>query len=125
MKYLCLGYHDDQAWAALSEAKRNALLREAADYDAELRSAGHCIEAKALHDAKAAATLRFANGTFSVTDGPFAATRQQLAGVMLLEAKDLNHAIALMAQLPCMRPGGSLEIRPIDETFQLTRETTR
>jgi hypothetical protein len=116
MKYLCLGYHDEQAWTALPAAEREALVRESLAYEDELRTGGHCIRGTGLQSARSAATLRFAQGgKASVTDGPFAETKEQLGGVMLLEANDLNHAIALMSSLPCMRIGGSLEIRPLNE----------
>ena len=115
MKYLCLGYHEDKTWQAMSDNERNALLAESAAYDELLRKKGTYINGKALQGAQTAITLRFENGRVSVTDGPFAETKEQLGGIMVLEARDLNHAIQLMAQLPCMRVGGSLEIRPINE----------
>ena len=115
MKYLCLGYHDQQTWDAMSQRDRNALLNETFAYQRVLRKNGHCLDEKALQGVQTAATLRFENGKMSVTDGPFAETKEQLGGIMLLEADDLNHAIQLMSQLPCMRVGGSLEIRPINE----------
>jgi hypothetical protein len=115
MKYLCLGFHDEKAFAALSEAELKSLLAENFAYEDELRRNGHYIDGTALQGARAAATLRFEKGKMSVTDGPFAETKEQLGGVMVLEATDLNHAIQLMTQVPCMRLGGSLEIRPINE----------
>jgi hypothetical protein len=119
MKYLCLGYHDEQTWNAMSPQERQALLDETFAYQDDLRKNGHYIDGKALQGARSAATLRFEKGHLSVTDGPFAETKEQLGGVMVLEAADLNHAIQLMSQLPCMRPGGVLEIRSINE--ELTR----
>ena len=116
MKYLCLGYHDPKIWEAMPDGQRTTLMRDVAAYDALLRKNGHCVDARALQD-RQAATLRFANGKVSVTDGPFAETKEQLGGVMVLEADDLNHAIRLMSELPCMRVGGSLEIRPINENI--------
>src|SRR5687768_15930845 len=116
MKYLCLGYHEEAKWAAMSEGERRALVEESLAYEALLRRNGHCLEGTALRGARTATTLRFADGgRMSITDGPFAETKEQLGGVMVLEAADLNHAIALLSQLPCMRVGGSLEIRPINE----------
>jgi hypothetical protein len=115
MNYLCLGYHEDSAWKALSSAQRKQILEENSAYEAMLRRNGNYVDGKALQDARSAATLRFENGKIAVTDGPFAETKEQLGGVMVLEATDLNHAIQLMSKLPCMRVGGSLEIRPINE----------
>ena len=115
MKYLCLGFHDEQAWAALPAGERQQLLEDSRQYEDELRRGGHVLDATALHGARSAATLRFGGGKVSVTDGPFAETKEQLGGIMILEANDLNHAIQLMSRLPCMCVGGSLEIRPINE----------
>ncbi|MEO6434893.1 MAG: YciI family protein [Tepidisphaeraceae bacterium] len=117
MKYLCLGYHEDKRWSAMPESDRKALLDECAAYDELLRENGHSIDARALEGAAAATTLRFDGGKMSVTDGPFVETKEQLGGVMVLEATDLNHAIGLMSKLPCMRLGGCLEIRPINENI--------
>jgi hypothetical protein len=115
MKYLCLGYHAEATWAALSDAERKMLSDQSVAYEAELRKNGHVVDARGLQGVNAATTLRFGKGEVSITDGPFAETREQLGGVMVLEARDLNHAIQLMSKLPCMRVGGSLEIRPINE----------
>jgi len=115
MKYLCLGYHDEKAWEALSDAERRAILIESFAYDDALRKGGHYLDGTALQGSRTATTLRFESGKVFVTDGPFAQTREQLGGIMVVEARDLNNAIQLMSQLPCMRPGGCLEIRPINE----------
>jgi hypothetical protein len=117
VKYLCLGYHEEQTWAAMSNGERTALIEETLGYEHELRKNGHCVDTKALQGAANASTLRFDGGKVSITDGPFAETKEQLGGVMLLEARDLNEAIHLMSQLPCMRVGGCLEIRPINENL--------
>jgi len=115
MKYLCLAYHEERLFEHLSRADRAALGEELAAYEQYLRQGGHVIDARALEPARAATTLRFASGRMSVTDGPFAETKEQLGGIMVLEAVDLNHAIQLMSQSPCMRLGGHVEIRPINE----------
>jgi hypothetical protein len=115
VKYLCLGYHEEKTWTAMSDNERNALLEECAAYEDLLRKKGNYIDGKALQGAQTAITLRFKNGRVCTIDGPFAETKEQLGGVMVLEARDLNHAIQLMSQLPCMRLGGCLEIRPINE----------
>src|SRR4051794_9648052 len=96
MRYLCLGFHDEKAWQAMSDSQRKALLDENFAYQDELRAGGHYIDGKALQGAASAATLRFDSGKVCVSDGPFAETKEQLGGVMLLEARDLNHAIQLM-----------------------------
>ncbi|HEY7087054.1 MAG TPA: YciI family protein [Tepidisphaeraceae bacterium] len=115
MKYLVLGYHDENMWAAMRPDERQALVDETLAYQDVLRNGGHCLDDWALQGASSAATLRFDKAKVSVTDGPFIETKEQLGGLMVLEARDLNDAIRLMSQLPCMRVGGSLEIRPINE----------
>ena len=116
MKYLCLGYHEERIFTDLSPNDRTALLDEILAYERHLRDSGHVIDTRALEPARAATTLRFATGgRMTVTDGPFTETKEQLGGIMVLEAVDLNHAIQLMSQSPCMRLGGTLEIRPINE----------
>ena len=113
MKYLCLGYHERGAWEVISEAERKTLLEECAAYDEVLQRGGHCIEAVII-DAETTTTLRFESGRVAVSDPPLE-DPARLGGVMLLEARDLNHAIQLMSRLPCMRPGGRVEIRTIKE----------
>jgi hypothetical protein len=115
MRYLCLGYHDEDAWQALPDRERQQLLDDTFAYERELRRGGHVLDTKGLQAARSAATLRFAGGKPVITDGPFAETKEQLGGIMVLEANDLNHAIQLMSKMPCMRIGGSLEIRPLNE----------
>jgi hypothetical protein len=115
MRYLCLGYHDEKAWSDMSDRERDQLIDESFAYERELRAGGHYIDGIALQSVRSAATLRFINGQTLITDGPFAETKEQLGGVLLIEARDLNHAIQLMSQTPCMRLGGSLEIRPLNE----------
>src|SRR5262245_52031415 len=123
MKYACLGYHDEKAWQALPASARDALLDETLAYGTMLRSGGHVVGEAALQSAASAVTLRFERGSVNLTDGPFAETKEQLGGFMVLEANDLNHAIQLMSQLPCMRLGGSLEIRPINDAIADQPET--
>ena len=118
MKYLCLGYHDVKKWEEMPDGQRNSLLADTFAYQSLLEKGGHVLDARGLLD-DGAATLRFVTGgKMTVTDGPFAETKEQLGGVMVLEADDLNHAIQLMSKLPCMRVGGTLEIRPINENLQ-------
>jgi hypothetical protein len=116
MKYLCLGYHEERIFTDLSHQARAAIIGEILDYERHLRENGHVIDTRALEPALASTTLRFATGgKMTVTDGPFTETKEQLGGIMVLEAVDLNHAIQLMSQSPCMRLGGTMEIRPINE----------
>src|SRR5512145_1888440 len=110
MKYVCLGYYDETKWETMSESERNALIDECFAYDDELRKNGHFAGGEALQSARNATTLRFRNGKVSVTDGPFAETKEQLGGILFLEARDLNHAIQLMSRHPGVKLGGPFEI---------------
>ena len=115
MKYLCLGYMEEKKWEAMSESERDAMIKECFAYDDLLRKSGHMIGGEALQSVRNAATLRWQGGKVSVTDGPFAETKEQLGGILFLEANDLNHAIQLMSKHPGVRLGGCFEIRPIED----------
>ena len=116
MKYICLGYINGKEWgASATEAEQNAMMDECFAYDDELRKNGHFVGGEALQGSENATTLRWRNGKVSVTDGPFAETKEQIGGIMILEATDLNHAIRLLSQHPSLRilrDKGSWEIRP-------------
>lgn len=111
MRFVCLGYMDDTKWNTMSESERNAMMDECFAYDDELRRGGHFVGGEALQSARNGATLRFENGKVAVTDGPFTETKEQLGGILFLEARDLNHAIQLMSKHPGVR-WGPFEIRP-------------
>ncbi len=115
MKFICLGYLDEKEWAAPSESERAAMMEECFAYDDVLRKNGHIVGEEALQSARNATTLRYRNGKVIVTDGPYAETKEQLGGIWLLEAKDMNHAIQLMSKHPAVRAGAPFEIRPVHE----------
>ena len=123
MKYICLGYMNPKKWETMSEGERNAFIDECFAYDDVLRKNGHFVGGEALQGPQNATTLRFQNGKVSVTDGPYAETKEQLGGILILEAKDLNHAILLMSKHPGVR-GGSFEIRPTEDLTQMIRESS-
>jgi hypothetical protein len=123
MKYICLGYMDEKKWETMSESERNTLMDECFAYDDVLRKNGHFVGGEALQSARNATTLRLQNGKVSITDGPFAETKEQLGGILVLEAKDLNHAIQLMSKHPGVR-GGPFEIRLAADLTQLIRESS-
>jgi hypothetical protein len=125
MKYICLGYFDEKKWEAMSESEQNAFLDESFAYDDLLRKNGHWIAGgEALQSARNAVTLRWKNGTVSVTDGPYAETKEQLGGFGAFEATDLNHAIQLMSKHPAVK-SGIVEIRPVAELSEMIRESER
>jgi hypothetical protein len=114
MKYLGLGYLDEKKWEAMSISEQDALLEECFAYDDVLRANGHMTGGEALKHARNAATLRFQNGKVTVTDGPYAETKEQLGGLWILDADDLSHAIHLMSKHPAVQ-AGPIEVRPAAE----------
>ncbi len=112
MKYLCLVYCEDSKFAELSPDEKLTLDRDSLAYDKELGASGHFIAADALQSVDQAATVRVRTGKMSVTDGPFAETKEHLGGFILIEARDMNEAIRLAAGIPMARLG-SIEVRPI------------
>lgn len=124
MKYICLGYMDEKKWDTMSESERNTFMDECFAYDDILREDGHFIGGEALQSARDATTLRYRNGKVSITDGPFTETKEQLGGIMILEARDLNHAIQLMSKHPSLRlSGGPWEIRPAADLSAMISES--
>jgi hypothetical protein len=105
MKYLCLVYLDEKRLDELPDA-------DCVDFDTGIRRSGHCLASEALQSVQTATTVRVRAGKTSVTDGPFAETKEQLAGFYMIEAKDLDEAIQLAAKIPPARVG-SIEVRPI------------
>jgi hypothetical protein len=110
MKYLCLIYQDEKVLDAIPADEMNALYAAHFDYNDSLRASGHFIAAEALEPVATTASIRFRNGKPSVTDGPFAETKEQLAGFYLVEARDLNEAIQIASRLPSA-PLGRVEVR--------------
>jgi hypothetical protein len=114
VRYLCLVYIDEKTLDALPKAEMEALVDESLDYDDVLKASGHYVASNALQSVQTATTVRVRNGKVSTTDGPFAETKEQLGGFILLEARDLNEAIRVASKIPVGRLG-SLELRPILE----------
>jgi hypothetical protein len=120
MKYLCLVYLDEKRLDELPD-------EDCVDFDTAIRKSGHCIASEALESVQTATTVRVRNSKVSVTDGPFAETKEQLAGFYMIEAKDLNEAIQLASKIPPARVGGIevRPIRPIRETVTLAESQKR
>jgi hypothetical protein len=115
MKYLCLMYLDAEHWSACNDA-------ECAEYAAKVAAGQRMLAAEPLHPTHTATTVRVRNGEVTLFDGPFAETREMLAGFYLIDAKDLNEAIHLAAGIPPARYG-SIEVRPVRE-LQVQAKTT-
>lgn len=122
MKYVCLGYFDEARWNGLTEAERNAHVDRCFTYDEELRRRGHFAGGEALQSHRSAATVRFRDGAAVVTDGPFAETKEQLGGILVLEARDLNEAIQLISRHPGVRIG-PFEVRPVADLSGMVHES--
>jgi hypothetical protein len=126
MKYICLGYLEPGKFENMPERERNITLDECFSYNDELRKNGHLLAEEALQPPNAAVTISWKNGKVAVTDGPYAETKEQLGGIQVLEARDLNHAIQLISQSPGVKlQCGTIEIRPAADITELQRESER
>ena len=112
MQYLLLIYADEKGWGAMDEATQKASMGECIAFGKKF--ADHIKGSNSLEPTAAATTVRIRNGKLLTTDGPFAETKEQLGGYYLIEAANLNEAIALAQQNP-LAPHGSIEVRPIRE----------
>ena len=114
MKYLCTVFLDEKKLEALSRTESEALDQESLAYDQHLKKNGQLIAAQALQPVRSATTVRLKNDKVLLTDGPFAETKEQIGGFILIDAKDLDEAIEVASKIPVIRLGG-VEVRPIKE----------
>ena len=124
MKYVCLGYYNENAWEGASETEQNAFVDACLAYDDTLRKNSHFIGGEALQTARNATTLRLESGKVTITDGPYAESKEQIGGILLLEARDLDEAIRLMSNHPGIK-AGPWEIRPAADMTEVVRESER
>lgn len=117
MKYMLLIYTDENAW---TEAERESCYAESVRLTHELNEAGHFLAASPLYPVAAATSIRVRDDKRLITDGPFAETSEQLGGYFLIEASDLDQAIAIAARIPGARKG-TVEVRPILELPDLPK----
>jgi hypothetical protein len=122
MKYICLGYLDVAQWATLSADQQNAMIDDCIAYDDGLKKNGYWVGGEGLQGPDTATTLRYQNGKVSVTDGPFVETKEMLGGLLIIEARDRNHAIQLMSNHPGVKMG-PWEIRPVEDLTEMIRES--
>jgi hypothetical protein len=120
MKFMCIAYEEQRKLDELSQSDWQALREETLDYVARLRQGGRLITAHPLKSAKIASTVRVRNGKTSVTDGPFAETKEQIGGFFLVEASNIDEAIQIAAQWPSARIG-TIEVRPVDDELRTDR----
>ena len=103
MKYICLGYREPGKFEAMTEDEQHAMFDECFAYNDRMRANGQVAAEVPLQPPETAVTLCWKNGKVATTDGPYAETKEQLAGIHILEARDLNHAIQLISQHPGMK----------------------
>ncbi len=126
MKYICLGYLEPGKFEEMSEGERQARFDDCFAYNDHLRANGHLVAEVALQPPETALTLYWKNGKVATTDGPYAETKEQLGGIHILEARDLNHAVQLISQQPGFKYGlGPIEIRPIADLSEMIKESER
>jgi hypothetical protein len=124
MKYVCLGYIAPGKFEHMTDDERNAILDECFEHNDHLRANGHLVGEIPLQPPETAMTLYWKNDKVATTDGPYAETKEQLGGILIIEARDLNHAIQLMSQAPGFKYGlGPMEIRPAAELKELMKES--
>lgn len=114
MRFICLGYADHAKFRSMPEKDMQQLMEECFAYDDVLRAGGHFAGGEALQEAETAVTLRYRDGRVQPTDGPYPETKEQIGGILILEADSMDHAIELMSKHPGVRVG-PFEIRPADE----------
>jgi len=114
MKYMLLVHHDEEAFNKISENKRKQMLEESVQLMHELHADGQYLSASPLQSAATAVIVRMRDGKQFVTDGPFAETREQIAGYFLISARDLNEAVRIATRVPGARIG-TVEVRPVKE----------
>jgi hypothetical protein len=124
MKFICLGYYDPKKWQHLTEEERNAFMDECFTCDDELRRKGHFAGGEALDEPSTAKTLRYSGKRLSATDGPYAETKEQIGGILILEADNLEHAVELMSKHPGVK-NTTFEIRPVASMEQMIAESEK
>jgi hypothetical protein len=121
MKYILLAYIERGKFEGMTEGEQHAMFDRCFEYDDHLRANGHLAAEAALQLPETALTLYWKNGKVATTDGPYAKTREHLGGIGILEARDLNHAVQLMAQHPALKYGRVLEIRPAADLSEMMK----
>jgi hypothetical protein len=122
MKYVCLGYIEPGKFENMTEDERNDVLDLCFEHNDYLRASGHLTGEIALQPSHTAVTLRWKNGTVAATDGPYTESKEQIGGLSILEARDLQHAIELVSELPGLKLGlGPIEIRPAADLNELVK----
>ena len=119
MKYVCFGYYDKGKFDGMKESERNTMFDTCLEYDDHLRANGHWGGGEALQGSETALTLSWKNGKVATIDGPYTETKEQLGGIIVLEARDMNHAVQLIGQHPALTYGNIFEIRPAGDMNEI------
>jgi hypothetical protein len=114
MRYMCLVHCDPAIMKAASQTERQSLDRRSFGYDEQLKAEGHYVISEAIQEGDSAVLVRMRNGQMSTTDGPYIETKEQMAGFILIEARDMNEAVRLAAGIP-LAEIGTIEVRPVFE----------
>jgi hypothetical protein len=114
MRYLLMCCFNENDWAAIPESRRSAIMEEYGAWVENLTDKGQYLAGAKLRSTASATTVRSRNGKTTVSDGPFAETKEQLGGYHLVECRDLDEALALASRIPTVRVGGTIEVRPVD-----------
>jgi len=121
MKYICFGYYNKEEFEGMPEGERNALFDKCFEYDDHLRANGHWGGGEPIQGPETALTVYWKNGKVATTDGPYTETKEQLGGILILEARDMNQALQLMAQHPAVKHGNIFEIRPVGDMSEIQK----
>lgn len=124
MKYVCFGYLDTEEWGKLSESQQSSMIDACFAYDDQLRKGGHFVGGEGLQGPDKIRSLRYLNGKVVVTDGPFTETKELLGGLLILEARDLQHATQLLSNHPGVKMG-PWEIRPVGDLTPMIQASER
>jgi len=125
MRYICLGYLEPGKFEGMTEDERNAVFDDCFEYNDHLRANGHLVAEVSLQPPETALTLYWKNGKVVTTDGPYTETKEQLGGILILEARDLNHVIQLLSQHPggMKYELGTNEIRPLADMSEIIKQS--
>jgi hypothetical protein len=119
MKYICLGYYDRSKHEGMTETQMNAMFDRCFEYDDHLRANGNYVGGEALMPHETALTVSSKDGKVVTTDGPYAETKEQIGGIMFLEARDMNHAVQLISQHPAVKGATIFEIRQVFDMSEI------
>jgi hypothetical protein len=115
MRYMLLIYDEEKRREKMSAAERGALFKQYGEFTESIQRSGAFLAGAPLQSVATATTVRLKNGKTVNTDGPFAETKEQLGGYYLIEAKNLDDALAIASRIPSVQVGGSIEVRPVWE----------